>query len=262
MTVPIKKGLLRESEQYSARSIRRYERMFGSDFLSSGGAETTKMICGGLGIRAGTRVLDVGSGLGGSAFLMRGLYGAVVTGVDVLPQMVAMATERAAKHGLDGINFIEGDILELVLPEASFDLVYSRDAFLYIKNKLALFRRLYRLLAPRGRLFVSDYACGPGPLSKEFIEYSREAGYYLEEPAAYGAAIEGAGFRDVDVRDMTAMFVSILEKEVAGIRECSGRSEDDLDAADRDYLIERWERKIRWCKNNEMKWAHFHAVRS
>jgi len=262
VAVPIKRGLLRESEQYSARSIRRYERIFGADFLSSGGAEITKRICETLGIRAGMRVLDVGSGLGGSAFLMRGLYGAVVTGVDVLPQMVSMATERAAKHGLDGIHFVEGDILELALPEASFDLVYSRDAFLYIKDKLALFRTLYRLVAPQGRLFVSDYACGAGPLSKEFIEYSREAGYHLEPPAAYGAAIEEAGFGGVEVRDMTATFVDILRGELAGIRECGGGSEDDLDPADRDYLIERWERKIRWCKNKEMRWAHFHAVRS
>lgn len=252
---------IRESDQYSPLNIRRYERIFGRDFVSSGGLETTSMICETLDIRPGTRVLDVGSGLGGSAFHMNRAYGAVVTGVDILPQMVAMATQRAAEHGLDGVRFIEGDILDMHLPAASFDLVYSRDAFLYIKDKLALYQILGRLLAPKGRLFVSDYAHGPGHLSNEFTNYANGAGYHLEEPENYGAVIEEAGFQEVRVQDMTAAFIAVMQREVARIREGSSETEDDLDQEDRDYLAERWERKIRWCSNGEMKWAHLRALR-
>jgi len=251
-----------ESYQYSQHSIRRYERIFGADFLSSGGVEITKTICASLDIHEGTRVLDVGSGLGGSAFHLNAVYGAVVTGVDVLPQMVTMATQRATERGIDNVKFIEGDILELDLPPASFDLVYSRDAFLYIEDKLALFQTLHRLLAPQGRLFVSDYACGPEPLSDEFVEYANGAGYHLVEPEAYAGIIRNAGFQDVQAEDMTALFVDILQRETADIQKSTGNPEDDLDQEDRDYLLERWNRKIRWCNNNEMKWAHLRATRS
>ncbi len=252
---------IQESAQYSPRSIRRYERIFGTDFLSSGGLETTRTICEALDIRAGARVLDVGSGLGGSAFHMNREYGAVVTGVDVLPQMIAMSTQRAEEYGLGDVKFIEGDILDLPLSNASYDLVYSRDAFLYVEDKLALFQTLRGLLAPQGRLFVSDYARGPGPLSDEFVNYSNSAGYYLEEPEAHGAIIQDAGFQEVQVQDMTATFIAVLQREVADIRECANEPENGLDQEDRDYLIERWERKIRWCDAGEMRWLHFHARR-
>ena len=253
---------IQESEQYSPLNIRRYERIFGTDFVSSGGLETTGTICYTLDIRPGTRVLDVGSGLGGSAFHMNRVHGAVVTGVDILPQMVAMATQRAAEYGLDGVKFIEGDILDMQLPAASFDLVYSRDAFLYIKDKLALFQTLYGLLAPQGRLFVSDYACGPGPLSDEFINYANGAGYYLEEPEVYGSWIKAAGFQEVQAQDMTDTFIAVLQREVADIRKGAGQPEDGLDQEDREYLAARWERKIRWCTDGDMKWGHLRAKRS
>ena len=144
-------GSIRESEQYSAHSVRRYEKIFGADFLSSGGGDTTKAICETLDIRGGTRVLDVGSGLGGSAFYMSRAYGAVVTGVDILPRMVDLATQRAKERGLSGVTFVHGDILELDMPSAAYDLVYSRDAFLYIEDKAALFRKLYGLLRTSSR---------------------------------------------------------------------------------------------------------------
>lgn len=253
---------IQDSEQYSPRSIRRYERIFGADFLSSGGGETTTAICASLNIQPGTRVLDVGSGLGGSAFHMCRTYGAIVTGVDTLPQMITLSTQRAANYGLDSVKFVEGDILELDLPEASFDLVYSRDAFLYIEDKLALFSKLHRLLAPGGQLFVSDYGHGSGPLSSEFVDYGNSAGYFLEEPAAYGVILEKAGFRDVRAEDATAAFIAVLEREMADVRRVTGNPEEDLDAEDRDYLLERWERKVRWCQNGEMRWVHLRAQRA
>lgn len=252
---------IQESDQYSPRSIRRYERIFGTDFLSPGGLDTTRTICETLDIRPETRVLDVGSGLGGSAFYMNRIHGATVTGVDILPQMVALSTERAAEYGIKDVSFIEGDILNLDLPAASFDLVYSRDAFLYIKDKLTLFRKLFQLLGPRGSLFVSDYGRGPDPLSDEFVNYSDGAGYSLEKPEDYGDIVRKAGFGKVKAEDMTTTFIAILQREIASVRSGAVESDDGLDQEDRDYLIERWERKIRWCKAGEMRWIHVNARR-
>jgi len=247
---------LQSSPQYTDNSIHRYERIFGTDFVSSGGLDVTRAICDSLAIAPGMRVLDVGSGLGGSAFHMCRAYGAAVTGVDILPQMVAMARQRAAAYGLPGVTFVEGDILELELPEASFDLVYSRDSLLHIEDKPALFGKLRRLLAPGGRLFISDYATGPGPFSPEFTEYA--AGYYLHTPDAYGELVKAAGFQLVEARDMTASFVAILQREVASIRGAAGS--EGLPQEDCDYLAKRWERKIDWCTRGEMKWVHLRAA--
>jgi hypothetical protein len=59
---------------------------------------------------------------------------------------------------------------------------------------------------------------------------------------------------------VTAAFIAVMQREVASIRGGASEPEDDLDQEDRDYLVERWERKIHWCNDGEMRWAHFRAV--
>ncbi len=248
---------IQDSQQYSDRSVRRYERIFGADYLSTGGPDTTRDVCARLGLTPGTRVLDVGSGIGGSAFHMAQTYGAVVTGIDVLGQLVDMANRRTAERGIAGVHFVHGDILDYDLPEASFDVAYSRDALLYIADKDALFSRLHSLLAPGGRIFITDYACGSGALSKEFTDYAAEAGYHLCPVASYGATLEAAGFTDVVAEDKSAHFIAVMQQEIDRVRQMPEDPETGIDPEDRDYLIARWERKIVWCQNGDMAWGHF-----
>src|SRR3954454_6357893 len=85
--------------QYSRTGILRYEKIFGDGYVSTGGPETTAYLCAKLGeaLRPGARVLDVGSGIGGAAFHLARTYGAVVTGIDLSPEMVGLARERAGQ---------------------------------------------------------------------------------------------------------------------------------------------------------------------
>src|SRR3954454_188171 len=85
--------------QYSRSGILRYEKIFGDGYVSTGGPETTATLCAMLGdaLRPGVRVLDVGSGLGGAAFHLARESGAVVTGIDLAPEMVGIARERAQR---------------------------------------------------------------------------------------------------------------------------------------------------------------------
>src|SRR3954471_18825053 len=88
--------------QYSRTGILRYEKIFGDGYVSTGGPETTAYLCSKLGaaLRPGARVLDVGSGIGGAAFHLARTYGAVVTGIDLSPEMVNIAQERVAGSGV------------------------------------------------------------------------------------------------------------------------------------------------------------------
>src|SRR3954468_21125031 len=83
--------------QYSRTGILRYEKIFGDGYVSTGGPETTDLLCARLGdaLRRGARVLDVGSGIGGAAFHLARAYGAQVTGIDLSHEMVRIALERA-----------------------------------------------------------------------------------------------------------------------------------------------------------------------
>lgn len=251
------------SGQYSPESLRRYERIFGADFLSSGGAATTAAICSGLNLRPGMHVLDVGSGLGGSAFHMHQVYGVAVTGIDLLEELVCEARARAARRGMAGVRFVQGDILHAALPTSAFDVVYSRDAFLYIADKAALFSRLYELLAPAGRLFVSDYGRGKGIFDNDFEDYAKASGYHLHDPESYGAFVSAAGFVEVQVEDQSAAFLRLLEEESARIHAQPGEDTSDvLPESDRAYLLDRWEKKRQWCRGGAMKWLHLRARRN
>ena len=80
-----------DGNQYSLNSILRYEKIFGRTYVSTGGQETTTKFCRRLGLCADQRVLDVGCGIGGSAFHMARTFGATVYGgtLDVQRNIIA-----------------------------------------------------------------------------------------------------------------------------------------------------------------------------
>src|SRR3954471_14835135 len=191
--------------QYSRTGILRYEKIFGDGYVSTGGPETTAYLCSKLGeaLRPGVRVLDVGSGIGGAAFHLARTFGARVTGIDLAPEMVGIARERAERSPDAGaVTFLLGDILEVPAGE-TFDVLWSRDALMHLPDKPRLFARLFELTEPGGRLVITDYARGASDVSAEFLGYVEQTGYHLVDPATYGRLLEGAGFVDVVVEHAT-----------------------------------------------------------
>ncbi len=247
--------------QYSRTGILRYEKIFGHGYVSTGGHETTEYLCSKLdgALRPGVRVLDVGSGIGGAAFHLAKAYGAVVTGIDLSPEMINIAQERAREAGAPPtVRSILGDILAEKF-DGKFDVIWSRDALMHLPDKPRLFARLLDLTDADGRLIVTDYAKGVGDRSPEFRAYVESTGYHLTDPAAYGRLLEGAGYVDVEVEDATDRFVSILEREIQVLADnradfLRSFSEDDLN-----YLVERWKMKVGFCRAGHMKWGIYHA---
>ncbi len=248
--------------QYSRTGILRYEKIFGHGYVSTGGHETTEYLCSQLdgALRPGARVLDVGSGIGGAAFHLAKAYGAVVTGVDLSPEMINIALERASQADAPTVTSILGDILTYPF-EGKFDVIWSRDALMHLPDKPGLFSRLYDLTEPGGRLVITDYAKGVGERSPEFRAYVESTGYHLVDPASYGKLLEGAGYVDVVVEDATDRFVGILEREIAIL----GANRQDFLASfseqDLNYLVERWKMKVGFCQAGHMKWGIYRASR-
>ena len=140
-----------DTSQYLEQSILQYEQVYGTDFVSPGGAETARRLIGRLGLKPGARVLDVGCGLGGSAFLMAREFDFRVDGIDLSKNMLAIARRKLDAYGLSArVSLQWGDCLELE-PGADYDAVYSRDVFLHIHDKTRLFAVLYDSLRPGGK---------------------------------------------------------------------------------------------------------------
>ena len=110
------------------------------------------------GLRAGERVVDLGSGSGMDSFIAAlevGPSGAVV-GVDMTDAQLAKATRLAEAHGLRTVSFRKGYIEETGLPEGSFDCVISNGVINLAADKARVFREAARLLKSGGRLAIAD----------------------------------------------------------------------------------------------------------
>lgn len=104
---------------------------------------------------AGTTVLDVGCGIGGSSRILAADYGFDVTGITISPQQVRRATELTPQ-GVSA-KFLVDDAMALSFPDASFDVVWSIEAGPHMPDKAVFAKELMRMLKPGGILVVADW---------------------------------------------------------------------------------------------------------
>ncbi|ABW29799.1 methyltransferase domain-containing protein [Acaryochloris marina] len=104
---------------------------------------------------AGTTLLDVGCGFGGSSRVLAKDYGFSVTGVTISPKQV----ERARELTPDGVDaqFKVDDAMALSYPDASFDVVWSVEAGPHMPDKAVFAKELMRVLKPGGILVLADW---------------------------------------------------------------------------------------------------------
>ena len=102
-------------------------------------------------IRPGERVLDLATGTGITAIAAR-KHGANVTGVDLTPELLAVARKKAKDDGLEDIDFREGDAEALPFVDASFDAVVSTCGHMFAPDQPKVAAELARVTRPGGRV--------------------------------------------------------------------------------------------------------------
>jgi ubiquinone/menaquinone biosynthesis C-methylase UbiE len=112
-----------------------------------------------LELSPGARVLDVCCGSGASAIPAARAVGATgtVMGVDLAERMLEIARRKADREGLRHVDFRVGDMLDLGLPEASFDAVICVFGLFFVPDMAAALRALWKVVRPGGRLAVTTW---------------------------------------------------------------------------------------------------------
>lgn len=253
-----------DQNQYTRKGILRYEAIFGKTYVSVGGEITTRQFTEDLGLEPDKRVLDIGCGIGGSAFYMARKFHVHVHGVDLSTNMVAIAQDYRAdmepevKHR---VQFYVEDATSMSYPANFYHLVYSRDTILHIKDKEKLFRQLYHTLVPGGRIFITDYCMGDQELSDSFKAYVAQRAYNLHTVADYGQILSNVGFQNVVAKDMTGMMVDMMELELEKFHQIREKFIEEFSEEDFLYLTQGWSEKIVRCKAGDQAWGLFSAIK-
>jgi ubiquinone/menaquinone biosynthesis C-methylase UbiE len=164
-------------------------------------------------LKKGEVVVDLGAGGGFDCFLAAKQVGRTgrVIGVDMTPEMVALARGNAGKGKFDNVDFRLGEIEHLPVEDNSADAILSNCVINLSPDKPQVYRDAYRVLKPGGRLAISDLVAVKAipPAVKRDSEKHSGCVSGASSRQVLQRILKGAGFRDicVTVKEESAEFI-------------------------------------------------------
>jgi tocopherol O-methyltransferase len=156
-------------------------------------------------IARGTRVLDAGCGVCGSAIWLAQNKGARVTGITLVERQVQLARQFIRQRGVENLVAAEQrDMADTGFPERTFDVVWNLESMCHVVDLDAYFEHIALLLKDGGRFACIDLCGGPTRDPKlESIVCDGWAMAPMRSPADISAALARHDFEDVETVDLT-----------------------------------------------------------
>jgi SAM-dependent methyltransferase len=136
-------------------------------------------------LTSGERVLDLGTGTGAVAERAAEVVGpgGHVVGVDISPQMLALARARMAVRGWVHVTMAEGRAEAIPADDNSVDVILASLSLMYAIDRDAAAREMARVLRPNGRLVAAVWA---GPDECDIVRFQQTAGSFAGPPPVPG----------------------------------------------------------------------------
>src|SRR6266702_6765505 len=156
-----------------------------------------------MNLRAGERVLDLGSGSGWATRLLARMVGegpegfGQVVGLDVSDEMIRRA--RQASKDFDNILYVWGSAQQIPWEENFFDKVLSVESFYYYADQDRALMELFRVLAPHGRMFILINLYKDNPYSLQWVD-KLKVPVHVRSEAEYIGMLERHAFEKVEAR--------------------------------------------------------------
>ncbi len=208
--------------EYSKDFTDLIELVYGSELLSQGGTDSIDLMFVGQDLN-GKKLLDIGSGLGGVDFYLAQHHTVDITGVDCVARLVQDANARKATQALQGIvTFVHQDPDNLIYTFAdnTFDIIFSKEAFLHISDKAAALKEVYRVLKPGGQLIILDWLVDSQDLGPNITEMMEVDGLDLKMATLgeYWHDLQGAGFGYISAQCMNDRYIQYTSDNIATIQ--------------------------------------------
>lgn len=250
-------------QEYDYKLVTLCEAVWGKGYISPGGTREVERIVGDT-VLEGKQVLDVGCGSGGiSRFLTTRFSTGHITGVDVDAYLVGLCRQQAGDAGLaDKVSYHCIEPGPLPFSDESFDIVFTKDSLIHIKDKTAICQEVYRVLRDGGEFIASDWMCSEDPITPEMQRYIEleELGFGMGNQRQYYDALFAAGFQEIQFTDRNAWYRDLAREEHSLL---AGELYDELVAdVGRDFTdhnVEIWAAMCVVLDRGELRPTHWAA---
>jgi SAM-dependent methyltransferase len=164
-------------------------------------------------ITSASRVLDAGSGVGGTARFVADRYGCTVDAVDLTDEYCQTNRWLNRLVGLDDrISVRQADVTELPFADGIFDVAISQHVQMNVPDKARLYSEAHRVLVDGGRLALWDLTIGDhGNLDYPLPWADHPARSHLATPDELRAVVESAGFAVEHWNDLTDQAAALMQ---------------------------------------------------
>jgi len=178
-----------------------------------------------LNLKPGSRILDVGSGIGGPARYIAAKTGAHVTALELQPDLNEVAGDLTRRCGLSSrVSHVCGNILDGGM-ERGYDAIISLLCFLHIPDKARLFAACRAALKPGVAMYIEDFGKSRELSAEEAQALSVKVQCAaLPWPADYRAHLLSAGFSTVKLDDVSVEWRDATARRYADFRKARARN--------------------------------------